>query len=84
MNKQQKITYEQEDDVLNIWFSKKPIDYAEQFDTSIVHYTKGGEAVYIEILNASQLLKNINKVLPKKVREEVFSQPSTSITHQVK
>jgi uncharacterized protein YuzE len=83
MNKHQQITYEQEDDVLNIWFSKKPIDYAEQFDTSIVHYTKDGEAVYIEILNASQLLKNLNKALPKKVREEIFSHP-TSVAHRIK
>ena len=83
MNKQ-KITYEQEDDILNIWFSQKPIKYAEQSDTSIVHYTEEGEPVYIEILNASQLLKNLNKALPKKVKDEVFSQSATSISHRIK
>jgi len=53
-----KVIYEPEDDVLNIWLSRKPVDYAEDEKGVITHYTKKGEPVYIEILFASKLLKN--------------------------
>lgn len=55
-NKNSKVIYEPEDDVLNIWLSKKPVDYAEDEDGVITHYTKSGEPVYIEILFASKFL----------------------------
>lgn len=60
-NKNSKVVYESKDDVLNIWLSKKPIDYAEDEDGVITHYTKSGEPVYIEILFASNLLKREQK-----------------------
>ena len=52
-----KVIYEKKDDVLNIWLSKKPIDYAEDTDGVIVHFTKNNEPVYIEILDSSRFLK---------------------------
>lgn len=84
MNKNNpKVTYEQKDDVLNIWFSKKPIDYAEQTGDMIVHFTENGEAVYMEILDASQFLKQAATKLPKKVLESIM--PSyPSIAHKIK
>ena len=56
-----KIVYEQEDDVLNIWLSKKPYDFAEDDNGVITHYTKDREPVYIEILDASRFFKKSAK-----------------------
>ncbi|OGY09483.1 MAG: hypothetical protein A2782_04320 [Candidatus Blackburnbacteria bacterium RIFCSPHIGHO2_01_FULL_43_15b] len=68
------IYYEPEDDVLNIWFSQKKIDHAEETkEGMIVHFTKGGEPVYIEVLFASKLIKDIGKSLPKKLKKEIFA-----------
>ena len=55
--KYQKVVYEPDDDVLNIWLSKKPIDYAEDENGVIIHYTKDNQPVYIEILDATKFLK---------------------------
>lgn len=60
-NKNSKVIYEPKDDVLNIWLSKNPVDYAEDKDGVITHYTKNGEPVYIEILFASTFLKQERK-----------------------
>ena len=61
--KYQKVVYEPEDDVLNIWLAKKPIDYAEDENGMIVHYTKDGEPVYIEILDATKFLSRSKQPL---------------------
>lgn len=79
-----KMYYESEDDVLNIWLSRKPIDYAEQAGDVIVHFTEKGEVVYIEVLDASKFLKDFGKSLPKKVREEIFSANSPSVAHRIR
>lgn len=55
--KYQQVVYEPEDDVLNIWLSKKPIDYAQDKNGVIVHYTKDNQPVYIEILDATKFLR---------------------------
>ena len=78
-----KFTYESEDDVLNIWFSKKPIDYAEQTGDVIMHFTEDGEAVYMEILDASDFLKKAVVQLPKKFKDELLNFPQTAISHQI-
>ena len=61
MKKIPNVTYEHEDDVLNIWLSKKPIDYAEDKDGVIVHYTKDNKPVYIEILYAKRFFNKSKK-----------------------
>jgi len=76
--------YEQEDDVLNIWLSRKPIDYAEQTGDVIVHFTKKSEAVYIEVLDASRLLKDFGKTLPVNLKQDWLSTPTASIAHRIK
>ena len=68
-----KFDYEKEDDVLNIWLSRKRIDYAEQSGDVIVHFSKRNEPVYIEILDASSFLRAQSKVLPRELREAVFA-----------
>lgn len=57
--KRNKVLYEPEDDVLNIWLSKKPIDYAEDENGVIIHYTENDEPVYIEIMDASRFFKAV-------------------------
>lgn len=69
-----KIKYEPKDDVLNIWLSKKLYDYAEDEDGVITHYTKDGEPVYIEILDASRFFKKSAKNIST----------SPAITHRIK
>lgn len=78
-----KVYYEPENDVLNIWVSKKRFDYAEDEDGVIIHYTKGHEPVYIEILDASRFLKKAAKTLPEKAQQDIFSH-SSSIAHRIK
>lgn len=72
--KKPKIKYEPEDDVLNIWLSKKLYDYAENEDGVITHYTKEGEPVYIEILDASRFFK--------KSAKNIVAQ--SSVAHRIK
>lgn len=71
-----KVIYEPEDDVLNIWLAKKPIDYAEDENGMIVHYTKDDEPVYIEILDATKFLRR-SKISPS-------SKTSASISHRIR
>ena len=75
--KTHKVIYEPVDDVLNIWLSKKPIDYAEDEDGVIVHYTKNDEPVYIEILNATKFASKNKQVEPQR-------QKTASIAHRVR
>ena len=76
--KKQKVIYEPEDDVLNIWLPRKTgqsIDYAEDEDGIIIHYTKDREPVYIEILDASRFLGKEHKS---------FKYSSASVPHRIK
>lgn len=65
--------YHKEDDLLVIKLSNRPFKAAEKIGSFIVHYDKKREPVLIEILNASRLLKETSKALPKEVRESIFS-----------
>lgn len=66
--------YYKEDDLLVIKLSKKPFKAAEKIGSFIVHYDKKREPVLVEILNASRLLKETSKALPKSMRQAIFSQ----------
>lgn len=68
-----KFEYEKEDDVLNVWLSRESIDYAEQAQDVIVHFTKKNRPVYIEILDASKFLKKASQDLPKEIKQKFFS-----------
>ena len=65
--------YYKEDDLLVIKLSKKPYKVAEKIGSFIVHYSKDKEPVLLEILNASRLLKETSKALPKSVIRDIFS-----------
>ncbi len=68
-----KITYEKENDVLNIWLSDEEIDSANQTGDVIIQRTKGDKLVCIKILSAVKFLKEQAKSLPKEVKESVFA-----------
>lgn len=57
-----KIKYEPEDDILNIWISKKPYDYAEEENGIITHYSKDNVPVYIEIIYVSRFFEGSKKI----------------------
>ncbi len=54
-----RIKYNREDDVLIIEISDEKIDYAEEVDNMIIHFSKEGKPVLIEILDASEFLTEI-------------------------
>lgn len=64
-----KIKYYKEDNILVITLSSRPFDYAEMEDDFVVHYTKDGKPVRIEILDASKFLQEQSKALPKEVKK---------------
>lgn len=76
-----KIKYEEEDDVLNIWLSKKLYDFAEDDDGVIIHYTRDREPVYIEILDASRFLGKGHKQFQKVSKSK---EASVAIPHRIR
>lgn len=57
----------------------------DKTDNGIVEIAKDGEPVILTIFKASKLLKNLGKVIPKKLQREFwFSQPSIAIPHTIK
>lgn len=53
-----KIKYSKDVDALLVELSQEPIDYAEESGQFIVHFTKAGEPVLLEILDARDFLLN--------------------------
>ena len=51
-----KIRYSKDVDALTVELSNEPIDYAEESGQFIVHFTKDGHPVLIEILNAKDFV----------------------------
>ena len=72
-----KISYEKEADVLRVEIGKSPIDYAQEFGPLIVHFSKRGLPVYVEILEASKFLRETEKAF---VREGMFTLPRLRAT----
>jgi len=56
-----KVDYSKEEDILMYEVSDEPIDYAEEMDSVIVHFTKSGKPVLLEILDASKFLTQTMK-----------------------
>lgn len=64
-NKKTKISYDPEADVLRVEISKRPIDYAREMGNIVVHFTKQGLPVYLEVLEAKRFLLRTERVLEK-------------------
>ena len=75
--KSEKLRYDKEDDVLMIWFSRGPVDYAEQEENLIVHFSKEHKPVLMEILDASTFLKETARTLPPNIRQQIFTESSS-------
>jgi len=60
-----KISYNREQDILMYEVSDEPIDYAEEVGPIIVHFTKEGRPVLLEILDASEFLAATTKITMK-------------------
>lgn len=57
MDKTSRISYEPEADVLTVEVSRTaPIDFAKEIGNIVVHFTKQGVPVLMEVLNASQFV----------------------------
>ena len=70
MDNNSKISYEPEADVLRIEVANLPIDYAKEIGSFVVHFSKDGLPVYVEILEASKF---------KRVTEMAFDQPAVAV-----
>jgi len=57
-----KVSYNRESDVLMIQVSEAKVDYAEEMGPIIVHFTKDGKPVLLEILDASEVISEVAKI----------------------
>jgi len=64
-----KVRYDKEENILMIKVSDEPIDYAEEVGPIIVHLTKTGKPVLLEIMDASEFLTEATKVTMKSTGE---------------
>ena len=51
-----KIRYSKDADALLVELSTEPVDYAEDSGPFIVHFSKGGEPVLLEVLEAKEFV----------------------------
>jgi len=57
-----KISYDRDVDILMIQVGEEKVEYAEEMDGIIVHFTKEDRPILIEILDASDFITSLNKV----------------------
>lgn len=69
-----KIHYDREEDILSIELrSHGEIDHADQVDSIIIHMSQEGEALHMEILDASEFLSTALRTALQKDQEEISS-----------
>lgn len=67
MDKTSRISYEPEADVLTVEMSRTaPIDFAKEIGNIVVHFTKQGVPVLMEVLNASQFVSQAADLVRKR------------------
>lgn len=71
-----KVHYDKNEDILMIELMKKKVDDAYETENMIVHVDKDREPVLLEIFNAKKFLNDINKTLPPKVKNDIFTSSS--------
>jgi len=64
-----KISYNREQDILMYEVSDESIDYAEEVGPIIVHFSKNGKPVLMEILDASEFIAVTTKITMKSINE---------------
>lgn len=68
-----KVNYNKNEDILMIQLVNKKIDDAYETENMIVHISKKGEPVLLEIFSASKFFAEESKVLPKEIKQKFFS-----------
>ncbi len=51
-----KVKYSRDVDILTVWLSNEPFDYAEETDGVITHFSAAGKPVLLEIQGARDFL----------------------------
>ena len=51
-----KVKYSSDVDILMVWLSNEPFDYAEETDGLITHFSAAGKPVFLEIQGAKDFL----------------------------
>ncbi len=64
-----KVSYNREQDILMYEISGEPIDYAEEVGDIIVHFTKKGKPVLLEILDASEFIAETTRITMRTINE---------------
>ncbi|MBU3942535.1 DUF2283 domain-containing protein [Patescibacteria group bacterium] len=75
-NNKAKISYDVEADVLRVELSKQPIDYAKEMGNIVVHFTKDGVPVYLEVLEAKGFLTKTKNILESAKTSEFSKIPA--------
>ena len=65
MKRKIRMSYEPEADVLRVEIGKAPIDYASEIGNVVVHFSKKGIPVSVEILEATGFLKQASILLDR-------------------
>jgi uncharacterized protein YuzE len=60
-----KIRYDREEDIVTFDVSSENIDYAEEIGPIIVHFSKQGKPVLLEILDASEFIAETTRAMAK-------------------
>lgn len=67
-----RVSYDRDTDILMIEILDENVDYVEEAGPMIIHFSKDGEPVLIEILNASEILAEITKISMKARSKELI------------
>ncbi|MGB6872837.1 MAG: DUF2283 domain-containing protein [Dehalococcoidia bacterium] len=60
-----KIRYDKEEDIVTFDVSSEKIDHAEEIGPIIVHFSKQGKPVLLEILDASEFIAETTRAMTK-------------------
>ena len=66
-----KLKYSPEEDILLYEVSAEPIDYAEESGSVVIHFTKDGKPVLLEIMDASKFLAATAKAREKATKKSM-------------
>lgn len=67
-----KVNYYRDDDILVVQVNSEQYDHAEMEGNFIIHFTRDGRPVRIEVLKASTFLQAQSKALPVDIKEKFF------------
>ncbi len=71
MKNNTRISYEPEADVLRMEIADKPIEFAREIGNLVVHFSKEGIPVYVEVLEATKF---------RKATDEAFAKPAIAVS----